>query len=65
MYLTTPGVGDWLDVLLRVNLSCGNFLPASSSWQSLYRFQNGEYCLQSRALPGKATSAVAAYSNLA
>ena len=31
VYLTTPGVGDWLDVLLRVNLSCGNFLPASSS----------------------------------
>ena len=35
VYLTTLGVGDWLDVLLRVSLSCGNFLPASSSWQSL------------------------------
>ena len=63
VYLTTLGVGDWLDVLLRVSLSCGNFLPASSSWQSLYRFQNGEYCLQSRALPGKATPALAAYPN--
>ena len=63
VYVTTPGVGDWLDVILRVSSSCGNFLPASSSWQSVYRFQNGEYCLQSRALPGKDTPAVAAYPN--
>ena len=63
VYVTTPGVGDWLDVILRVTSSCGNFFPTSSSWQSVYRFQNGLYCLQSRALPGKATPAVAAYPN--
>ena len=35
VFVTTPGVGDWLDVQVRVTSSCGNFFPASQSWQSV------------------------------
>ena len=45
VWVTTPPAGQWLDVVLRVTTPCGNFLPAYASWQSVERFQSGEYCL--------------------
>jgi len=48
---TTPAVGDWLDVGLRVTSSCGDFFPTSNSWQSVSHFQNGQLCLDAPTAP--------------
>ncbi|WP_201977241.1 hypothetical protein [Hymenobacter rubidus] len=55
--VTSPGTGDWLDVYLQVYSSCGDFYPTSQSWQSVYQFANGEFCLVSRPNPDKAAAA--------
>lgn len=62
IFVTSPGVGDWLDVRVRVRSSCGDFYPSDQSWQSVDQFQSGEYCLLSRPAIGK-SAATAAYPN--
>lgn len=53
IFVTTPGAGDWLDVQVRVTSSCGDFSPASQSWQSVTQFSTGEYCLESYSLAAR------------